>query len=86
MGSAEHAFNTWRKPLDDSGCLWLRDCFPKVQPNARIFLYEYNSSPVFGASKDNLVKEANQLLDEIYGERWQMVRVFPIMMFLSVTH
>lgn len=36
-------------------------------------MYEYNSSPVFGAAKDSFVGEANQLLDEIYGERWQTV-------------
>ncbi|KAL4790496.1 hypothetical protein BDV19DRAFT_372146 [Aspergillus venezuelensis] len=72
INSTDHAFNTWRKPLDNKGCLWLRDCFPKAQPNARIYLYEYNSSPVFGSAKDSFVGEANQLLDEIYGERWQM--------------
>ncbi|KAL4964039.1 uncharacterized protein BDV14DRAFT_209586 [Aspergillus stella-maris] len=71
INSSDHAFNTWRKPLDNKGCLWLRDCFPKAQPNARIYLYEYNSSPVFGSAKDSFVREANQLLDEIYGERWQ---------------
>lgn len=69
-----HAFNTWRKPQEASGHLWLRDTFPKVQPNARVFIYEYNSSPVFGAGKDSFVREANQLLDEIYGARWPKVR------------
>ena len=73
LGSSDHAFNTWRKPLEEKGCLWLRDCFAKAQPNARIYLYEYNSIPVFGSAKDSFVGEANQLLDEIYGERWQMV-------------
>ncbi|PGH02850.1 hypothetical protein AJ80_08800 [Polytolypa hystricis UAMH7299] len=73
FNSAGHALNTWRKPQDDDGSLWLRDFFPKVQPNARIFLYEYNSSPVFSAGRDSFVREANQLLDEILGARWQMV-------------
>ncbi|RJE17497.1 Ankyrin repeat protein, partial [Aspergillus sclerotialis] len=67
LGSSDHAFNTWRKPLHEEGCLWLRDCFAKAQPNARIYLYEYNSIPVFGSAKDSFVAEANQLLDEIYG-------------------
>ncbi|GAB1214231.1 hypothetical protein ATERTT37_003392 [Aspergillus terreus] len=75
LGSSDHAFNTWRKPLEEKGCLWLRDCFAKAQPNARIYLYEYNSIPVFGSAKDSFVGEANQLLDEIYGERWQMALV-----------
>lgn len=73
INAENHAFNTWRQPPNEAGQLWLRDVFPKVQPNARVFLYEYNSSPVFSASKDSFVREANQLLDEIYGTRWQMV-------------
>lgn len=73
VNKADHAFNTWRKPQNDKGHLWLRDALPKVQANARVFLYEYNSSPVFGAGKDSFVREANALLDEIYGERWGKV-------------
>ncbi|CZR59520.1 uncharacterized protein PAC_09412 [Phialocephala subalpina] len=78
FNNERHAFNTWQKPHHDTGHLWLQDAFPKVQPNARIYLYEYNSSPVFGASKDTFVREANQLLDEIYGARWQIGRDNPI--------
>jgi hypothetical protein len=73
MGSADHALNTWRKPQEDGGNVWLRDNFPKAQPNARIFFYEYNSSPVFGSDKDSFVHEANELLENILQERWQMV-------------
>lgn len=43
--------------------MWLRDRIPHAQPNARIFLYEYNSSPVFGSSQRRFSDEANQFLE-----------------------
>ncbi len=66
-GNQSHAFDTWQDK--ESGNLWLRDRIPQQQPSARIFLYEYNSSPVFGSSQGRFLDEANQLLECLRLER-----------------
>jgi hypothetical protein len=73
----DHEYNTWRKPENKHGHLWLQDTFSKVQENARIFLYKYNSSPAFGTGKDSFVREANQLLESIYLKRSKLVSRLP---------
>lgn len=65
----DHAWNTWRKPGTAKGDLWLRDQLPDVAPNARIFLYVYNSNPVFSASKERLVHQADDLLETLHLKR-----------------
>jgi hypothetical protein len=61
----DHAYDTWRKPEGEKGHLWLRDTFPRAQPDARVLLYSYNSAPVFGESKERFVHEANSLLERL---------------------
>ena len=65
----DHALDTWRKPKGPSGTLWLQDNLPYAIPNARIFLYEYESSPAFGSTKERFVHQANDLLENIRIER-----------------
>ena len=64
----QHAFDTWRKPSGPMGRLWLRDDLPKYTPNSRIFLYEYNSSLIFGDRK-RFFHSADELLEDIRSER-----------------
>ncbi|KAI3317822.1 hypothetical protein HD806DRAFT_513843 [Xylariaceae sp. AK1471] len=54
-----HAFNTW---TSSSGRLWLRDNLPTDLPFARIFLYEYDSVPVFTKTESRLIYQADDLL------------------------
>ena len=63
MNADDHADTTWKDPR--SGNLWLQDEFPKKQPAARMLLYSYNSSPVFGASKISFVAQVNDLLERL---------------------
>ena len=63
-----HAYDTWRKPYG-TGRLWLRDDLPKSTPESRIFLYEYNSSFIFGGEKDRFIHKASELLEELRLER-----------------
>lgn len=65
----DHAFDTWRKPKGEKGKLWLRDYLPQEVPNARIWIFKYNSNPAFSASKERFVTEANGLLEDVYNER-----------------
>jgi triacylglycerol esterase/lipase EstA (alpha/beta hydrolase family) len=62
---ADHAWDTWRTPPGPKGRLWLRDDLPQYLPEARIFLYEYNSTAVFGRDKDNFIGKANELLEAV---------------------
>ena len=66
---AEHAWNTWRKPSGPNGRLWLRDDLPQYVPETRIFLYEYNSTAVYGKDMDTFIGKANELLEAIRIER-----------------
>lgn len=66
---AEHAWNTWRKPSGPKGRLWLRDDLPQYVPETRIFLYEYNSTAVYGKDMDTFIGKANELLEAIRIER-----------------
>ncbi|RDL31471.1 uncharacterized protein BP5553_09680 [Venustampulla echinocandica] len=59
--SSDHATATWEDP--ESRHLWLRDSLPLSQPNARILLYAYESSPAFGTDKERFVHQANSLLE-----------------------
>ena len=70
----DHAWNTWRKPGTADGNLWLKDNLPEVAPNARVFLYVYNSKPVFSASKERLVHQADDLLETLHLKRTQAPR------------
>ena len=64
-GNTTHAMDTW----EAGGSLWLRDRLPRRQPNARILLYDYNSSPVFGSSQGRFIDEATQFLECLHLER-----------------
>ncbi|KAM0804082.1 hypothetical protein BDR22DRAFT_644006 [Usnea florida] len=66
-GSETHAFDTWEDKKSRN--LWLRDKIPLQQPDARIFLYDYNSSPVFGNSQGRFIEEANLFLELLRHER-----------------
>ncbi len=69
QSTEDHAWNTWRKPGNADGNLWLRDSLPEVAPNARVFLYVYNANPVFGASKERLVYQVDDLLETLHIQR-----------------
>ena len=62
---AEHAWNTWRTPDGPKGRLWLRDDLPKYTPAARIFLYEYNSTAVYGHDRSTFIDKADEFLEAI---------------------
>ena len=51
------------------GRLWLRDDLPQYTPQARIFLYEYNSTLIYGGTKGRFIDKANDLLEAIRLER-----------------
>ncbi|KAM7206365.1 hypothetical protein V8F20_002714 [Naviculisporaceae sp. PSN 640] len=66
----DHAYGAWTKPREDGGGhLWLRDSLPKVVPNARVFLYAYNSNLVFSQTKERFMDKANDLLEALRIER-----------------
>lgn len=65
----DHAWDTWRKPSGSQGRLWLRDDLPQHVPETRIFLYEYNSTAVYGKDRDTFIGKANELLEAIRIER-----------------
>ena len=66
---AKHAWDTWRKPAGESGRLWLKKDLPEEAPQARVFLYEYNSKVVYGADKGRFVEKANDLLEVLRLDR-----------------
>jgi triacylglycerol esterase/lipase EstA (alpha/beta hydrolase family) len=68
----DHAWDTWRKPSGSEGHLWLRDDLPLHVPETRIFLYEYNSTAVYGKDRDTFIGKANELLEAIRIERDDM--------------
>jgi triacylglycerol esterase/lipase EstA (alpha/beta hydrolase family) len=68
----DHAWDTWRKPSGFRGRLWLRDDLPQHVPETRIFLYEYNSTAVYGKDRDTFIGKANELLEAIRIERDDM--------------
>jgi len=61
----DHAWDTWRKPAGPQGRLWLRDDLPHFIPESRIFLYEYNSTAVYGKDRSTFIDKANELLEAI---------------------
>lgn len=60
-----HALNTWT----ENGRLWPKDDLPKRLPNARISLYVYDSSAVYGGSQATFADKANELLETIRCDR-----------------
>jgi hypothetical protein len=62
---ADHAWDTWRTPAGPQGRLWLRDDLPQYVPESRIFLYEYNSTAVYGKDRSTFIDKANELLEAI---------------------
>ncbi|KAH7317217.1 hypothetical protein BKA65DRAFT_111198 [Rhexocercosporidium sp. MPI-PUGE-AT-0058] len=68
----DHAWDTWRIPSGPQGHLWLRDDLPQYVPETRIFLYEYNSTAVYGKDRDTFIGKANELLEAIRIERDDM--------------
>lgn len=66
---ADHAWDTWRTPAGPKGRLWLRDDLPKLVPNARIFLYQYNATVAYGKDQRTFSDKANALLEAIRVER-----------------
>lgn len=77
---AAHAWDTWRTPAGSDGRLWLRDDLPQHLPDARVFLYEYNATAVYGRDRDTFVGKANELLEAIRIER-DDVEARPILFF-----
>ena len=74
----QHAWDTWRKPAGPEGRLWLRDDLPKVAPRSRIFLYEYNSTLVYGGDKGRFIDKANDLLEALRAKRKKVLKLgFP---------
>jgi hypothetical protein len=65
----EHAWDTWRSPVGSGGRLWLRDDLPYDISDARIFLYEYNSTAVYGKDRGTFIDKANELLEAIRTKR-----------------
>ncbi|OBT88503.1 hypothetical protein VE02_03443 [Pseudogymnoascus sp. 03VT05] len=65
----DHAWDTWRTPPGNEGRLWLRDDLPKYVPEARIFLYEYNSTAAYGNDRGSFSDKANELLEAIRVDR-----------------
>lgn len=63
--SAAHAWDTWRTPAGEGGMLWLRDDLPNHARDARIFLYQYDSSAVYSESQGTFIDKANELLEAI---------------------
>ncbi|RYP50073.1 hypothetical protein DL768_004359 [Monosporascus sp. mg162] len=63
--NADHAWDTWRTPAGPAGRLWLRDDLPQYLPESRIFLYEYNSTAVYGKDRSTFIDKANTLLEAI---------------------
>lgn len=66
---AAHAWDTWRTPSGPQGRLWLRDDLPPSVPESRIFLYQYNSTAVYGKDRSTFIDKANELLEAIRMER-----------------
>jgi pimeloyl-ACP methyl ester carboxylesterase len=66
----DHAWDTWRKPSGPQGRLWLRDDLHRYVSETRIFLYEYNSTAVYGKDRDTFIDKANELLEAIRIERY----------------
>ncbi|KAK2850704.1 hypothetical protein FQN49_005404 [Arthroderma sp. PD_2] len=68
-GIEAHAWDTWSKPGGKKGHVWLRDDLPQLLPEARIFLYEYDSTAVYGENRDSFIDKANSLLDAMMMKR-----------------
>ena len=68
----DHAWDTWRTPSGPQGRLWLCDDLPSYVPESRIFLYEYNSTAVYGKDRDSFSGKANELLEAIRIERCEV--------------
>jgi len=66
---ADHAWDTWRKPDGPRGRLWLRDDLPQYVSESRIFLYEYNSTAVYGADRSTFIDKANEFLEAVRTKR-----------------
>jgi triacylglycerol esterase/lipase EstA (alpha/beta hydrolase family) len=69
---ADHAWDTWRTPAGPTGRLWLRDDLPQYVPESRIFLYEYNSTAVYGKDKSTFIDKANEFLEAIRTTRYDV--------------
>ncbi|KAE8440997.1 hypothetical protein EG329_006134 [Mollisiaceae sp. DMI_Dod_QoI] len=65
-----HAENTWTAD-DKNKTIWLSnpDFLPKHLPNARVFLFGYNSNVAFSMSTTGVFEQAANLLDHLERER-----------------
>ncbi|KAH8621494.1 alpha/beta-Hydrolase [Alternaria alternata] len=63
--SSSHAADTWEK----EGHSWLKESLPKLTPNARIWMYSYNSTVVYGKDKSSFVQKADEFLERIRVKR-----------------
>ena len=64
----QHALDIWRNLAGDDGRFWLRDDLPGAIPQARIFLYEYDSVQTF-ENKGHLFSTAEDLLESVSSVR-----------------
>ncbi|KAH7309285.1 hypothetical protein BKA65DRAFT_519554 [Rhexocercosporidium sp. MPI-PUGE-AT-0058] len=69
VSAKAHAWDTWRTPAGDNGRLWLRDDLPNTTPEARVFLYEYDATVVYGNNRESFSDKANHFLEDIRVER-----------------
>ncbi|UPK91877.1 hypothetical protein LCI18_002812 [Fusarium solani-melongenae] len=70
----EHAWDTWRTSSGPEGKLWLRDELPKELPHTRIFLYEYNSTAVYGKDRTTFIDKVNAFLEAMRIDRRKVPR------------
>ncbi|KAK3380656.1 hypothetical protein B0T24DRAFT_697246 [Lasiosphaeria ovina] len=68
-----NSIQTQSRPLQETrpkstGHLWLCDDLPLHIPESRIFLYQYNSTAVYGKDKGTFMDKANELLEAIRTE------------------
>ncbi|KAK8065405.1 hypothetical protein PG997_012152 [Apiospora hydei] len=77
-GDTDHAWDTWRTPEGPAGHLWLREDLPAEVPGARILLYEYNATVVYGQDRGNFVEKASELLEAILVKRRNASETRPI--------
>ncbi|KAF2867590.1 hypothetical protein BDV95DRAFT_449270, partial [Massariosphaeria phaeospora] len=61
-----HAYETW---THDNGKFWPSDFLPEDIPEARIFVYGYNSNVAKEVSEARIKDHANVLLDRLQRKR-----------------
>ncbi len=71
-GSSISMSSSHSKDISAQGRLWLRDDRPQHLPESRILLYVYNSTAIYGKDGDTSIDKANELLEAIRTERYEV--------------